>query len=309
MSNLRKATRQKSKLRIGMSGPSGSGKTYSALLLAKGIATDMSKVAIIDTENGSADLYSQLGDYNVLTLQAPYSPDRYIDAINECIKSGAEVLIIDSVSHEWEGKGGLLESNELIAKTKFKGNTWAAWSETTPKHQRFLESIITAPVHVITTARSKTDMIQTEDKKIKKVGMKEIQREGFEYELTLNFNIDRDGHHAMASKDRTGMFIDKDPFVITEEIGKQLKEWAEAGIEPILPPDPAIAENKRKIMALLPMLGIETKGASRETIAGEILKRTQLELKDENVQEIKNMLEILVKEYNKAKASAPEPII
>ena len=196
---LRKAERRKAKLRIGMSGPSGSGKTYSALLLAKGITGGVEKVAIIDTENGSADMYSHLGEFNVIRLEAPYAPERYIEAIDECVKAGMELVIIDSVSHEWDGKGGLLESNELLGQSKFKGNNWAAWSVTTPRHQRFIESITTAKVHIITTARSKTDTIQTEDKKIKKVGLKEIQREGFEYELTLNFNIDRDGHYATVS--------------------------------------------------------------------------------------------------------------
>ena len=135
---LRKAARQKAKLRIGVSGPSGSGKTYSALILAKSIASSMEKVAIIDTENGSADLYSHLGDYNVYRLESPYSPERYIAAINECEQAGMEVIIVDSVTHEWDGKGGILETNEIIAKTKYKGNTWAAWSESTPKHQKFI---------------------------------------------------------------------------------------------------------------------------------------------------------------------------
>lgn len=298
---IRKAAKQKAKLRIGVSGPSGSGKTYSALLLAKGIASDMSKVLIIDTENGSADLYANLGDFNVIRLEAPYDPKRYIDAIDAGQKAGMEVIIIDSVSHEWEGKGGILEINDLIAKTKFKGNSWSAWSETTPRHQRFIEAIVTSPLHIITTARAKTDTIMTDDKKVKKVGTKEIQREGFEYELTLNFNVDRDGHHASASKDRTGMFIDKDPFVITVETGKQIKEWAEAGVDPILPPDPQIAINKKKIMSLLPMLGVATKGVTRETIAQEVKRLTSEDLKDESVDEIVSKLEVLVKEYNQAK--------
>ena len=219
---LRKAERRKAKLRVGLSGPSGSGKTYSALLLAKGISADgkLDKVAIIDTENGSADLYAHLGDFNVIRLEAPYSPERYIEAMNECEKGGMEVVIIDSVTHEWDGKGGILESNELLGQTKFKGNNWAAWSVSTPRHQKFLEAITTSKMHLITTARSKTDTIQTEDKKIKKVGLKEIQREGYEYELTLNFTLDREGHYATASKDRTGIFIDKDPFVINEEFAQ-----------------------------------------------------------------------------------------
>ena len=231
MIEIRKAARPKAKLRIGLSGPSGSGKTYSALLIAKGLTGDMNKVAIIDTENGSADLYSDIGPYNVITLEAPYSPEKYIEAIDACEKANMEVVIIDSASHEWDGKGGLLEANELLAQTKFKGNSWAAWSVTTPRHQKFIQSIVTSKMDMITTARSKTDTIQTEDKKIKKVGLKEIQREGFEYELTLNFTIDREGHYAIASKDRTGIFSEVDPFIITEETGKKLKAWSESGAD------------------------------------------------------------------------------
>lgn len=227
---IRKAQKQKAKLRVGLSGPSGSGKTYSALLLASGL-TSLDKVVIIDTENGSADLYDNLGDYNVLQLEAPYNPERYVEAIESVEKEGYEVIIIDSISHEWEGKGGCLEINETLGKTKYKGNSWAAWNETTPRHQKFLEKIVTSKCHVITAARSKTDTIQTEDRKIKKVGTKEIQREGFEYELTLNFNLDRDGNLATASKDRTGIFINRDPFKITKSIGEELKKWSETGVE------------------------------------------------------------------------------
>lgn len=303
---IRKAARQKAKLRLGMSGPSGSGKTYSALLLAKGIVDGkMEKVAIIDTENGSADLYSHLGDYNVISLQAPYSPERYIEAMSECEKAGMEVVIIDSVTHEWDGKGGLLESNELIAQTRFKGNTWAAWSATTPRHQKFIEMITTASMHVITTARSKTDTIQTEDKKIKKVGLKEIQREGFEYELTLNFTLDRDGHYATASKDRTGIFIDKDPFVINEAIGKMLNDWAEKGIEPIPVPDPKILEQKKQIVSLLKSLNVDMK-AGPEAVAKAVLDMTKDDLGDiSKYNDIIGKLEVLVDEQKQAKKEKP----
>ncbi|MDQ3158788.1 MAG: ATP-binding protein [bacterium] len=298
---IRKAARQKAKLRLGLSGPSGSGKTFSAILLAKGVVGDLSKVGIIDTENGSADLYSHLGEFNVITLQAPYSPERYIEAIDAMEKAGMELIIIDSASHEWDGKGGALEINELLANTKFRGNTWAAWSETTPRHQNFLARITQSKVHLITTARAKTDMIQTEDKKIKKVGMKEIQREGFEYELTLNFTVDRDGHYARASKDRTGIFIDKDPFVITEETGKILKDWAESGIEPITPPDPKVLEAKRKVLALVPMLGVTLpadKEAIKTFLPDKVKEITGLELADENLLAIVAKLEAMVQEKN-----------
>ena len=228
---LRPAQKSKSKLRIGFSGPSGSGKTYSALLLASGMAP-WEKICVIDTENMSADLYSDLGAYNVITLDSPYTPERYIQAIKDCEEGGMEVIIIDSVTHEWDGEGGALQINQKLADTKFRGNTWAAWSETTPRHQKFIYAITMSKCHIITTARAKTDTIQTDDKKIKKVGLKEIQREGYEYELTANFTIDRDSHYAIASKDRTGMFIDSDPFIITDEVGKRMLAWANTGMDP-----------------------------------------------------------------------------
>lgn len=227
---IRKATKTKSKLRIGLSGTSGSGKTYGALLLAYGLTGNWDKVGAIDTENGSIDLYDSLGSFNVITLEAPYSPERYIEAITALEDAGMEAIVIDSVTHEWDGKGGCLEINEGYAQTIFKGNTWSAWSKTTPRHQKFIEKITSSKCHIITTARSKQDTMQVEGK-IKKVGIKEIQREGYEYELTLNFNVDRENHLTTASKDRTGMFINRDPFVITADIGKELKAWSDNGVD------------------------------------------------------------------------------
>jgi hypothetical protein len=212
-----------------MSGPSGSGKTYSALKLARGLASDWNKIALIDTENGRGDLYSDLGEYNIITLEAPFRPERFIEAIKACEGAGMEVIIIDSISHEWEGSGGCLELNELIAQSKFRGNTWSAWSETTPRHQKFIESIIASPCHIITTMRSKVETVMTDEKKVKKIGTKDIQREGFEYEMTVSFNIDRDKHLALAGKDNTHLFESADAFTITEEHGKQIKDWSESG--------------------------------------------------------------------------------
>jgi len=238
---LRKAERKQAKLRIGVNAPSGAGKTYSSLLLAYGMTGDWSKIALIDTEAGSGELYAHLGDYNVINLEAPYTPERYIEAIKACEDGGMQVIIIDSTSHEWDGKGGCLQINEALANSKYRGNTWAAWSETTPRHQKFIEAIITSPVHIITATRNKVETVMTDDKKVKKVGVKEIQREGFEYELTVNFNIDRDTHYATASKDRTELFTDKDPFIITPDTGKQLMEWAMSGKEvPATPPTPTV---------------------------------------------------------------------
>jgi len=228
---LQKATRKKSKLRLNISGPAGAGKTYSALLMAKGLIGNWEKIAVIDTENGSASLYEHLGPFQTVDLQAPFSPERYIQAIDMCIAGGMECIIIDSSSHEWSGSGGCVELNEHLAQTKFKGNTWSAWSQTTPRHDSFVNKVLQCQVHVITCTRSKMETVMTDDKKVKKLGMKDIQREGWEYELTVSLNIDRDTHTAHASKDRTELFEGKDPFVITEKTGEIIKQWCEQGVD------------------------------------------------------------------------------
>lgn len=226
---LQKAKRHQVKLRLNLSAPSGAGKTFSALRMASGLVNDWSKICVIDTENGSASLYSQLGEFNVIQLEPPFSPERYIQALKCAIDAGQEVIIIDSSSHEWSGQGGCLEINDILAAAKYKGNTWAAWSETTPRHDSFVNYVLHAPCHIITCTRSKMETVMGDDKKVKKIGMKDLQRDGWEYELTVSLTIDRDTHLAIASKDRTNLFEKSEPFLITEETGAKIKRWCEAG--------------------------------------------------------------------------------
>lgn len=231
MSTLRKATRQKAKVRLGLSAVSGGGKTMSAILIAKGLCKgDLSKVALIDTENGSGDLYAHLGDYSVLPLQAPYSPERYIAAIKECEAAGMEVIIIDSITHEWDGKGGCLEIQAAL------GGKYQDWAKVTPRHQAFIDAILQSPCHIITTVRRKQDYEMTKDGngklQVEKAGLKEITREGFEYELTANLELDI-RHNATASKDRTGLFMGQPEFVPSEETGRKILDWCESGEAPI----------------------------------------------------------------------------
>lgn len=224
---LKKATRKQVKLRLGLSAISGGGKTYSALLLAKGLVGSLDKVAVIDTENGSASLYSHLGDFNTIELNAPYSPERYIEAIKTCENAGIECIIIDSITHEWDGKGGIIDLH-----SQMPGNTFTNWSVMTPRHQKFIDALLQSKCHVITTVRRKQDYEITKENgktKVEKAGLKEITREGFEYELTANFNLD-EKHNCTASKDRTGLFMDKPFFTITEETGKLIKDWCEQGV-------------------------------------------------------------------------------
>ena len=234
MMQLKKATRQKVHLRLNLSGPSGSGKTMSALRMAYGLCGNWEKIAVIDTENGSASLYSHLGPFNVIDLAPPFSPERYIEAIDACTKAGMEVVVIDSSSHEWSGPGGCIDINEKLAQLKFKGNTWSAWSETTPRHDRFLSTVLHAPCHIITCTRSKMETVMGEGKKVHKVGMKDVQRDGWEYELTVSLNIDRDTHLATPSKDRTNLFEGQPAFVITEATGELIKQWCETGSDPVV---------------------------------------------------------------------------
>jgi len=198
--------------------------------MAYGITGDWGKVAVIDTENGSASLYSHLGEFNVIDLEPPFSPERYVEALKACEDAGMEVVIIDSSSHEWNGAGGCLEINEKLAAAKYKGNTWSAWNETTPRHDAFVNKVLHTRAHVITCTRSKTETV-LDGNKVKKVGMKDIQREGWEYELTVSLSIDRDTHMVTASKDRTGLFFNADPFVITVETGALIRNWCESGID------------------------------------------------------------------------------
>lgn len=225
---LKKAERHQVKLRVGLSGPSGFGKTYSALLLAYGISNDWEKVAIIDTENNSASLYSHLGDFNVITLQEPFSPERYIEAIKLCESSNIEVIIIDSISHEWQGKGGCLEIHEQL------GGRFNDWARVTPRHNSFIDAIIQSTCHIVTTSRRKVDYSLDQDSngktKVMKLGTKEITREGFEYELTLNLELLNDKHLVSASKDRTGLFMNKPEFVVNSATGKRLINWCNQGL-------------------------------------------------------------------------------
>lgn len=223
------AKRQQVKLRLGMSGASGFGKTYSALLLAYGMTKDWSKIAVIDTENNSASLYANLGQYNVLSLSAPFSPERYSEAIRMCEDAGMDVIIIDSITHEWEGKGGCLEIAEQL------GGRYQDWAKVTPRHQAFVQSVLQSKCHVITTVRRKQDydMVKGDNGRISvaKVGTKEITREGFEYELTINFEFVNDRHLVKASKDRTGLFMGKPEFLITSDIGSTILNWCNDGVD------------------------------------------------------------------------------
>lgn len=245
MTIFRKAERRKAKLRLAIDGPSGSGKTLSSLLIANGITGDWSKVAVIDTERGSADLYvgtkipgstDTIGEYMVASLEPPYSPDRYVEMIAAAEQVGAEVLIIDSLSHAWSGVGGVLDMHNKATQASRSKNSYTAWRDVTPAHNELIDRIIGSPMHVICTMRTKTAYDMEEDdkgrKKPVKVGMKPEQREGTEYEFTAVLDLAVDSHIAVAGKDRTQLFDGK-PHLPGVDTGRRLRDWLEAGIDPV----------------------------------------------------------------------------
>jgi hypothetical protein len=226
---FQKAVRKRTKIRLALSGPSGSGKTHGALLIAKGLG---GRIAVVDTERGSASLYTHLVDFDTLEMTPPFTPERFIAALKVAADAGYDICIVDSITHEWDGSGGCLEINEQTAQAKYKGNTWAAWNETTPRHRAFLDAILQSPMHVIATMRSKTETVQGDDKKVKKLGMKAVQREGAEYEFTAVLDMEHEKHYAVASKDRTNLFAE--PHIITPETGARIAAWLESGAIPVL---------------------------------------------------------------------------
>lgn len=222
---IRKAERKKAKLRMALCGVSGSGKTRGAIKIAEGLG---GKTVFIDTENGSADLYCDLGNFDVLELHAPFSTDRYIEAIVECEKSGYDNIIIDSLSHAWAGTGGILD---MHSKSRNK-NSYMAWGEVTPKHNSLIDAILRSKCHVIACMRSKAQHEVVKDSNNRavpvKIGLAPVQRDGMDYEFTSVLDIDRDTHFYTASKDRTNIFEGKTG-LIDESIGEKLKEWLEKG--------------------------------------------------------------------------------
>jgi hypothetical protein len=248
---IRKASRQKARLRLGISGVSGAGKTLGSLLLAYGITGDWDKIGLIDTETGSGELYVgvkkhgiTIGEYQYIRITNGFSPVKYTDAIHAFENAGVELIIIDSLTHAWSGAEGLLEKQGKIAdRTK---NSYTAWREVTPEHNALVNCMLQSPCHIIGTVRSKTEYaMQTGingKQQVVKLGMAVVQREGLEYEFTTFFDI-ASNSMATASKDRTDLFstvnaagnLEKREFMITPKTGQELLAWLNTGAEPPRP--------------------------------------------------------------------------
>lgn len=241
-----KAKRSACKIKLSVAGPSGSGKTYSSLLMAQGLVNDWSKIGVVDTENSSASLYSHLGDFDVLSLSAPFTPEKYVQAIKVAEQSGYQCVIIDSLSHCWEGEGGILQTHAHMA-----GNSFTNWSKLTPMYNRLLQAIQQCSIHVIVTLRSKQEYaVNTVNGKSvpEKLGLKPIARDGIDYEFSIAFDLNQ-YHQASVSKDRTGLFKNEVGLKLDQTIGRKIKVWCMIDDQPSTTSMKVVGEDAEEILS------------------------------------------------------------
>ena len=228
----RKAEKKRVKLKMAVQGPSGSGKTWGALALAKNLWPN-GRVCVIDTENESASLYADSFEFDTITLTPPFTTARYVEAIDVVVKAGYHVLIIDSITPQWDGEGGILRRKEEMDKRP-GSNSYTNWASFTPEHEAFKQAMVQAPIHLIATMRSKQDYVLVANDKGKqvptKMGMAPIQRDQMDYEFTLVFDVQMD-HRALASKDRTGLFSEQIVDLASDKSAAMLRGWLGNGKE------------------------------------------------------------------------------
>ena len=265
MTGFQKAKKEKIYLKVLLAGASGSGKSYSALKLATGIANKMGgRIAAIDTEAGRIRYYANEFDFDDLQLSEPYTPEKYIDAITQAVDGGYSVLIIDSITHEWNY---ILDQVDKIPGT----NSYTKWGKLTPRHNKFTEKMIQSPINIIATVRGKDAYVLEQDKNgkqvPKKVGLGYTQRDGLEYEYTVTFNIDQTNHVATAQKDNTHLFENKYE-MLTEKDGEALYEWANSGEERV----PTLEEKLKPLQKQVTDVAVK-KGGSKNPSVVEVLKK------------------------------------
>ena len=245
MSKFQKATKKQAKLRMALIGPSNSGKTYTALRVATNLVPG-GKVAFIDTERGSASKYADKFDFDVLELES-FDPEKYVEAIRDAENAGYDVIIVDSLSHAWMGKGGALEQVDNAAARQ-KGNSYTAWRDVTPKHNKLVEAMVASRAHIIGCMRAKTEYVLEEDdrgrKVPRKIGMAPIQRDGMEYEFDVVGDMDHDNRFIVTKtrcSDLHGKVFVKPGEELAEILTKWLTDGAEAPVKQASAPaqDPA----------------------------------------------------------------------
>lgn len=230
----KKAKREKIYVKIALMAPSGGGKTYGGLRLATGMVEEIKKetgknprILLGNTEGKRGYYYADEFDYDIVDVDPPHNPEKYVELIDYAVSEGYDILIIDSSSHEWEGKGGCLELHQQA------GGTYQSWARVTPRHNKFINAIADSPIHIIATMRGKDQYEMTKDDKgktnVQKLGVGAKQRDGFEYEFTVTFLIDQKTNTAEVQKDNTHIFDQEGPTILSENHGRKIIEWANSG--------------------------------------------------------------------------------
>ena len=231
---VKKATREKIYTKIALMAPSGGGKTYGALRLATGMAEELkeqngkdARILLANTESKRGYYYANEFNYDIVDIDAPHNPEKYVELIEFAVSEGYDILIIDSSSHEWEGKGGCLELQQQA------GGTYQSWAKVTPRHNKFINAIADSQIHIIATMRGKDQYEMEKDDRgrttVTKLGVGAKQRDGFEYEFTCTFLIDQKTNMATAQKDNTHIFEGETATLLSEAYGKKIIQWANSG--------------------------------------------------------------------------------
>jgi len=254
---VKKAKREKIYVKVALMAPSGGGKTYGALRLATGMAEEIKKetgkdarILMANTEAKRGYYYANEFDYDIVDIEPPHNPEKYVDLIDFAVQEGYSILIIDSSSHEWEGKGGCLELHQQA------GGQYQSWKSVTPRHNKFISAIADSPIHIIATMRGKDQYEINKDDRgktsIQKLGVGAKQRDGFEYEFTCTFLIDQKTNTAEVQKDNTHIFDKEGPTILSETHGKKIIQWANSGegYTPVVRKEDPVPEPEDELKAL-----------------------------------------------------------
>lgn len=231
MAAFKKATKYESKARIALCGPSGSGKSFTALRIAQGLGQ---KIAAIDTEHGSLSKYADLFSFDVIEPDV-YDPEVLIQTIHEAEKEEYEVLIVDSLSHYWMGKGGELDRVDTAAKRSNSGNTFAAWKEVTPIHNKLVDTMLSCTLHILVTMRTKTEWVIEKNDQGKntprKVGVAPIMRDGIEFEFDICGDLNQ-SNELIISKTRCPALANQVFLKAGEDVAEIIAAWCKGEAAP-----------------------------------------------------------------------------
>lgn len=299
---IKKATRELIYVKLALMGASGAGKTYSSLRLATGMLEELKKagnakngkILLANTETSRGRYYANEFDYDIVDLTAPHNPEMYVELIEYATSENYPILIIDSTSHEWEGKGGCLELHQQA------GGTYQSWAKVTPRHDKFIASLADSPIHIIATMRGKDqyEIEKSDNSKlnVKKLGVGAKQRDGFEYEFTATFLIDQKSNMATVQKDNTHLFENEGDVKLTEKHGTKIMQWAGSG-EGYTPPvrntktqAEESTEIRNEIIALCKDLG-----GSSDTELMKVLKEADKSGNPNNIKDAEKLQQLLSK--------------